>query len=684
MNRGRGWKVMAKRTSVTDDYKRLETLSGGEYNSDKNRFVYCRTASAKPPEIVLLDTETGTETLLLTGGVNPRLSPDGDTVCYLKAGQIWLYHIPSKVDRQLTTMRHGAADPLWAPTGDKLCFMSACADDADADFLQTMPEKSTVAAEAEQRKKRPVVIEDFGYKFDGLGFQQPEHVHLWVVNAEGGKAWRITDGEFNHLHHNWSPDGETVIFISGRCRDKKMALANDLFAVSARGGDIRRVTSEGWLASYPTPFRPMFTPDGKYIVAGMFDADLQNFEEYMPFVYLHRIEVESGEDVKIFPVNAPCHECVQFPYNSGAPRVYDAAQISSDGKYCLFCAGVNGAGNVYRAKLFGEPHIERVTDQKWVVTGLGKPQCGLTAVSVGTTARSGDYWLMEEATGTLVKQLTFSNRWQNDMILSQPEELWFDCLDGNGRVHGWVLPPQKREPGKTYPAVLYIHGGPHPFYAYGFDYEHQVLAGAGMAVLYCNPRGSSSYGREHENMKMAFDGRAYIDLLQFVDEACKRFDFIDQNRIGAIGGSYGGWMVNHMTVHSSRFKAYVTQRSIANEQISYASSDMQGDSSKYEHFEEFMVRNLEKSAVSYAEKRTAPVLILHGMDDLRCPVEHAHQLFTAYRDVHPEIPVKMILYPGCAHDQPRGLAHRIHYDNAIINWFTEYLVKESETNDHSQ
>ena len=216
---------------------------------------------------------------------------------------------------------------------------------------------------------------------------------------------------------------------------------------------------------------------------------------------------------------------VMNAYNSPITRVRPEFTIrrrfQPTGNIACSAPGVNGAGNLYRASLFGEPKIEPVTSRQWVVAGLGKPQTGLAAVSVGTPSRSGDYWLMDEANGTLVKQLTYSNSWQDDIALSEPEDLWLDCLDGNGRVHGWVLPPQNREPGKRYPAVLYIHGGPHPFYAYGFDYEHQTLAGAGFAVLYCNPRGSSSYGREHESMKKAYDGSAYIDLLQFVDTACR-------------------------------------------------------------------------------------------------------------------------------------------------------------------
>ena len=182
---------MNKRNAATEDYKHLESLSGGEYHAAKNRFVYCRTCSGAPPEIRMTDTEGGNETVLVQGGVNPRLSPDGEQICYLKGGQIWLYDIPSRNDQPLTSMRFGASDPLWSPSGKQICFISACADTADADWLQTLPDQDIAQEEALQRKKRPVVIEDFGYKFDGLGFQQPEHAHLWVINTGGGKAWRI-------------------------------------------------------------------------------------------------------------------------------------------------------------------------------------------------------------------------------------------------------------------------------------------------------------------------------------------------------------------------------------------------------------------------------------------------------------------------------------------------------------
>ena len=685
---------MKKRNLLPKDLKRLENLSGGEYHRERNLFIYASSCHARDPEIRVLNLNDNSEQTMVTGGSNPRISPDGSRFCYLSAGQIWIHDLATGKDRQLTTMRRGVSDPIWSPNGEALCFTSPCAADADSDWLQTLSETSE--AERITLNQAPVIIEDFGYKFDGLGFHRPERRHLWVVRTSGGKAWRLTDGEYDHLLPCWAPDGSSIIFISSRCRDRKEALANDLFSVSAASPDesgsqdlsadnlmpeghrITRLTSSGWFTVYPTPLRPRFTPDGKYIIAGMFEAEDMKRGGDIPFAILHRISADGSEIVKRFPDDAPCHECVQFPYNTGTIRGYETAQVSSDGKGFIFSTGVDGACTVFRAELYEEPKIRQITHAKQMVSGIDKPQGGVCAAAVGDAARPGEYWLIDEQTGKRVRKLAVSNEWLHEIALSQPEEFRFDCLDGSGRVHGWVLPPQNAEPGKKYPAVLYIHGGPHPFYSYGFDFEHQMLAGAGMAVLYCNPRGSSSYGREHENMTKAYDGSAYTDLLQFVDEACRRFDFIDSDRIGATGGSYGGYIVNYMAVHSNRFRAFVTQRSIANNQISYASSDMQGDSSRYPHFEEFMVNNIRESAVSYSENLKAPMLILHGEDDLRCPVEHAHQLFTAFRDVRPDIPVKMILYPGCAHHQPRDFNHLMHYYHAMLDWFTTHLQVETE------
>ena len=133
-------------------------------------------------------------------------------------------------------------------------------------------------------------------------------------------------------------------------------------------------------------------------------------------------------------------------------------------------------------------------------------------------------------------------------------------------------------------------------------------------------------------------------------------------------------MTNYAATRCSRFKAYITQRSIANELISYASSDMQGQSSEFADFGSFMDHQIDRSVICGMEKVNAPFLILHGQDDLRCPVEGAHQLFVALKDSHPEdFPVKMVIYPHVSHNQPQESRQRAHYYQTMLDWFIKYL-----------
>lgn len=221
--------------------------------------------------------------------------------------------------------------------------------------------------------------------------------------------------------------------------------------------------------------------------------------------------------------------------------------------------------------------------------------------------------------------------------------------------------------------ILYIHGGPHPFYTYAVDLEMQAFAANGFAVLYCNPRGSTGYGWAHQNWGDARCREPFDDCMDFVDGALRRFAWLDESRLGVTGGSYGGYMTNYIATHSSRFRAYVCQRGLFNDQILYASSDETGSSAGYLDFRQFLQESLEKSAVAYAERIWAPYLILHGADDCRTPVEGAVQMYSALRDVHPELPVKLVLYPHTGHSQPQSRDLLLSYYEEMLHWFRTYL-----------
>jgi len=171
------------------------------------------------------------------------------------------------------------------------------------------------------------------------------------------------------------------------------------------------------------------------------------------------------------------------------------------------------------------------------------------------------------------KKVTAFNDWIEEYNLSEPEHFRVKVSDGM-EIDAWIMKPVGFKKGKKYPAVLEIHGGPKTAYGYSFMHEFHVLAAKGFVVIFSNPRGSDGYGEDFADIMEHYGERDYLDLMEVVDEAIKRFDFIDPERIGVTGGSYGGFMTNWIVGHTNRFKAAVTQRSISNWMSFFGTTDI--------------------------------------------------------------------------------------------------------------
>ena len=653
---------MAERFANHQDVIDLERFTGSDYCGRRNLLAFASNRTG----ITLRNLETGEDVRVSAGGTgegSPKFSYDGRYLLFLSAvkgagRQLFRYDIDAQEVKQLGSFHGPIIDPMWSPDGTHILFASSQGS----------------APAPKRRKDEPVVIEDFGYKFDGLGYIRPDgHTHLFVMDAATGEITQLTHGVRDEMHHNWSPDGKYVVYCGNENRPKEQSIGYDLFLVDLQGNK-RQISEQLWMVSYPNPIRPVFTPDGKAVVMGVMNPYADTAMGY-PDIVFYLFPVEGGEPRCLFEKSNTCYQCVQFPYNAGCGWGMDKVQITPDGKWVYFVSGWKGRGNVYKVALEGEDrHAVTVLDGKQVCHGLGRIQDGRMLICKSEVDQPEAYFLLDtEKDALLGKVAQSAQKLLDEVALAPAEDFFFDTIDGESSVHGWVQFPAGREEGRKYPAILYVHGGPHPFYTYGLTMEHQALAGAGYAVLYCNPRGSSGYGPKHQNLKRATDGSAYTDLLQFVEEALRRYPWIDPDRIGVTGGSYGGYMTNYIATHAKRFKCYITQRCTSNDLISYASSDMQGRSKDFKSFEEFMVSELKSSTVSYAERIDKPFLILHGEEDYRCPVEGAHQLFVAVKDTHPDLPVKMVIFPHTNHDQPRHPQLLKLYYQEMLDWFRAYL-----------
>ena len=259
--------------------------------------------------------------------------------------------------------------------------------------------------------------------------------------------------------------------------------------------------------------------------------------------------------------------------------------------------------------------------------------------------------------------------------LSSPEAIEFEGADG-WKVNGWIMKPIGYEEGKKYPLILEIHGGPHAMYGNTYFNEFQILAAEGFAVLYVNPRGSHGYGQKFVNaVRGDYGGNDYQDLMCAVDYALDNFDYIDSERLGVTGGSYGGFMTNWIVGHTNRFKAAVTQRSISNWISFYGVSDIGYYFTDWQILAD--LNEIEKlwdhSPLKYVDHVETPLLILHGENDFRCPIEQAEQLFIALK--HRKKETKFVRFPESNHELSRSgkPALRINRLEYIRDWFLKYL-----------
>jgi dipeptidyl aminopeptidase/acylaminoacyl peptidase len=284
---------------------------------------------------------------------------------------------------------------------------------------------------------------------------------------------------------------------------------------------------------------------------------------------------------------------------------------------------------------------------------------------VSDPATPGDLLFIDDAGERVVT--SFGRELDGSVRIFDVEEVTATAPDGYP-VHGWVVRPDTRAP---HPVLLMIHGGPFAQFSWAFFDEAQVFAAAGYAVIMGNPRGSSGYGYRHGRYVRGDVGaRSAPDLLALLDHALTDPD-LDASRVGVIGGSHGGYMVNWLLSHTDRFRAGVSERSInaidsflATSDIGWAFTSLYGEEPDLHH---------RQSPVTYADRISAPLLILHSDDDLRAPIEQAQRMYHAL--AARGATVEMLVFPGEGHELSRSGSprHRVARFEAILDWFREWL-----------
>jgi dipeptidyl aminopeptidase/acylaminoacyl peptidase len=329
---------------------------------------------------------------------------------------------------------------------------------------------------------------------------------------------------------------------------------------------------------------------------------------------------------------------------------------------------------VYRVRADGSAGPEALLTGEFGVTGFDVREGVVVDVrSYGTAP--GELYAGDRRLSEVAKAFTEGRE------LVEPERFTAVHEDGS-EVDAWLVRPAGFEEGKRYPVVLNIHGGPFTQYSTKFFDENQVFAGAGYAVVYSNPRGSSGYSEEWGRaIRGPIEGGPgwgtvdYEDLMAVADEALSRFEFLDPDRFFVTGGSYGGYMTSWIVGHTDRFKAAISERAVNNLYSEFGSSDIGWVFKGYTGAFPFEdpEAHLRHSPITYAENIKTPLLILHSENDLRCHPEQGEQLFTVLRLLGRR-DVEFVRFPGEGHELSRSGSplHRVMRFGVVLDWFGRY------------
>jgi dipeptidyl aminopeptidase/acylaminoacyl peptidase len=645
----------------------------------------------------------------LTGAADPRLSPDGATVAYVvgsvdeKANEyrsaVWLAAADgSGPPRRFTTGDKADAEPRWSPDGARLAFTSNRADKAsqlyvmpvaggeprkltslkeDASQAVWSPDGTRIAFvarvrdaaydEEDDKKRAPRRLTRLQYKLDSVGWTADRPQHVFVVPADGSaEPVQLTDGDCEDHSPAWSPDGATIAFISARHEDWDLEMVNDVYLVGAAGGQPRRLTQGGGTVGSVS-----WAPDGSRLAVDRYDGVFDDPKHS----HVALVDLESGS--LTFVTRSLDLNCTTYP---------GMREPLWDGVGLVFVVEDHGRVHIYRVPVDGSGEPRLVVGGEREVTGLDVA-AGRLVFTASEPARLSELYDGGPATGSddpasAGRRLTsVGEAFAAGRELVVPERFTAVSADGS-EVDAWIMRPAGCEEGKTYPTLLNIHGGPYGQYGVGFFDEFQMYCGAGYAVVFSNPRGSSG-GPEEWARAIRGPGEDgggwgsvdYEDCMAVVDEAVRRFNFVDADRLGVIGGSYGGYMTSWIVARTDRFKAAVSERAVNNFDSQWGSSDFGWDFKGYTDmflFEDVDLY-LRMSPSTYAQDIHTPLLILHSEDDLRCPVEQAEHLFVTLRLL--KRPVELVRFPAESHELTRSGSpvHRVQRFELVVEWFDRYL-----------
>lgn len=587
----------------------------------------------------------------------PCWSPDSQSIAFVStrggSSQIWMLSLQGGEPHKVTDFFTDVSGLIWSPDGKSMAFTAEIYPDCPLNDAECNKKKYE---EAEESKVKAKTATQLLYRH-WTSWKEGRRSHIFVVSADSGQVKDVTPGDFDSppfsiggADYAFSADGKELAFARNTDgREEAWSTNNDIFVVPVTGGEPKRIsTSKG------SDINPRYSPDGKYLAwlsqaTPKFEADKRNLVLYDRTTKQARMLTETL-DLSVDEIN----------WSPDSSKIYFGCEEKGQGPIYVVSVKGNDAKSVF----------SKGSNHEFNLSNDGKT---IYFTHNTLTSPSEIYSLSTDGSGQPKKLTNFNDEALAEIDFGKVEELWSEG-DGGAKVHSWVVKPPKFREGKKYPTIFLIHGGPQGAWNNGWSYRWnpQLFAAPGYVVVAINPRGSTGYGQQFTNeISKDWGGKVVTDINGAIDAAIKQ-GYVDPDRMGAAGGSYGGYMVNWLLGHSNRFKALVSHAGVYNlesmygvtEELWFAEWEFNGN--PWDNPELFEKWSPHKSAKNFK----TPTLVIHGELDYRVPIDQGMQLFTALQ--RQGIPSKLVVYPDEGHWILKPANSRFWYKN-VHEWFATYL-----------